>query len=432
MDFKQQIVQSLIWRGLYFLTVLILNIFLSRYFEAGNAGWIFYLSNNFSLILIIVGLTMETGVNYYASTNEIGYNRLVWFSLAWSAIAAIVVSIGISIYFGYFKNTTIVSNTQYLFYAVCYIGGIQLTNFLTVLFYSTKNFFLPNFLMVLLNAVFIILIPKQVGLGHTDALFITRLYFAFFVITGLTLAAAFIIKQKLWQQSIKLPSGKQFSLLIKYAFPALAANVIFFLVYRIDYWFVKKFCSLPELGNYIQVSKLGQMLLIVPSIISSVIFPHTAGGMPRNEMIEKILRLGRIISVLYIVLFAFISVAGKWMFPFIFGHSYRLMYHPFLLLLPGIWALSNLFILSAYFGGVNKVRVNVTGAALALLVIVAGDILFIPKYGIEGAAAVSSAGYFVNFLYSFFCIKREHPVSIKQYLPLNKVDIKWLRSIIRP
>jgi O-antigen/teichoic acid export membrane protein len=416
---------------LYFLTILILNIFLSRYFEAGNAGWIFYLSNNFSFILIIVGLTMENSVNYYASTTEIGLNRLIWFSLAWSTLAAVVVFTGILIFSGFFKNNVAISNRQYLYYAVCYIGGIQLTNFFTVLFYSTRNFFLPNFLMVLLNAAFIALIPKQVGSGHTDALFITELYFAFFVITGLTLAAAFIIKQKGWQQPITLPSGRQLSLLVKYAFLALAANVIFFLVYRIDYWFVKKFCTLPELGNYIQVSKLGQMLLIVPSIISSVVFPHTAGGMPREEMKDKILRIGRIISVLYIILFAFILLAGKWMFPFIFGYTYRLMYYPFLLLLPGIWALSNLFVLSAYFGGVNKVKVNVMGAAIALLVIVAGDVIFIPAYGIKGAAAVSSAGYFVNFFYSFFHMKKEHPVSIKQYLPLNKVDIQWLRSIIR-
>ncbi|MEJ7681191.1 MAG: oligosaccharide flippase family protein [Segetibacter sp.] len=75
-----------------------------------------------------------------------------------------------------------------------------------------------------------------------------------------------------------MPAFINIRLLIRYALVALAANVIFFLVYRVDYWFVKKYCTLQELGNYIQVSKLGQMLLIIPTIISSVVLPQTAGG----------------------------------------------------------------------------------------------------------------------------------------------------------
>ncbi|MEJ7681192.1 MAG: hypothetical protein WKG06_25775 [Segetibacter sp.] len=67
MSFQKQIAQSLVWRGLYFISVFVMNIFLSRYFEAGNAGWIFYLSNNFSFIVIIAGLNLETSVNYYSS-----------------------------------------------------------------------------------------------------------------------------------------------------------------------------------------------------------------------------------------------------------------------------------------------------------------------------------------------------------------------------
>ena len=62
---------------------------------------------------------------------------------------------------------------------------------------------------------------------------------------------------------------------------ALAANVVFFLVYKVDYMFVNysPVCTAADLGNYIQVSKLGQMMLIIPQIIASVVFPRTASGM---------------------------------------------------------------------------------------------------------------------------------------------------------
>ncbi len=430
MSFQKQIAQSLVWRGSYFATILVMNIFLSRYFEAGNAGWIYYLSNNFSFLLILVGLTIENGVNYYASKQEINHHRLAWFSIVWTILVAVLVFIGLWFYFGRFKDTSFLTRSQYLYYAICYIAGIQLTNFFTVLFYAHKNFFLPNFLMVLLNILVILIIPKQVGIAHTNAGFIIKLYFGFFVITGLVLAVAFIIKNKSWQV-IELPSFRQLQQLLKYALMALSANIIFFLVYRVDYWFVQKLCSAEALGNYIQVSKLAQMLLIIPTIISSVVFPHTAGGMHLAEMKDNIMRIGRITTVVYVVLIIVIAILGNWMFPFVFGKTYNLMYAPILLLLPGIWALSNLFILSAYFGGTNQVRVNIKGAALGLLVIILGDFLFIKKYGIQAAAVVSTLGYFVNFLYSFHNMKKEHQVSITEYWMLNKEDIKWLRATIQ-
>lgn len=430
MSFQKQIGQSLLWRGLYFVTVLVMNVFISRYFQAGDAGWIFYLCNNFSLIVILAGLTMETSVNYYSAKQSIDDDRLAWFSLIWTVGVSIIVFTGLWFYFGRYKNTTVITRSAYLFYAICYISGIQLTNFFSSLFYANKNFFLPNFLMVIINLIVIIFIPKQEGTENTNTVLIINLYFAFFMITGLTLAAAFIIKKGSWK-NISLPVFKDMRLLVKYAVIALAANVIFFLVYRVDYWFVKKYCSPEALGNYIQVSKLGQMLLIIPSIISSVVFPHTAGGsILLSDMKDNIMRIGRITTLLFVMLILVIAASGMWLFPFVFGPTFQLMYYPFLLILPGIWALSNLYILSAYFGGINRVKVNVKGAGLGLLVILAGDYFFIPRYGILAASLISSIGYFVNFIYSFMLFKKEHPVSFTEYWTINIKDLQWLKSII--
>ncbi|MBA4140232.1 MAG: oligosaccharide flippase family protein [Segetibacter sp.] len=407
-----------------------MSILLSRYLQAGNAGWVFYLCNNFSFILILAGLTIENAITYYSSQKTINDDALAWFSLAWCLIVSLVIFTSFSLYLHTFTGSPFITNGQYLFYAVCYIAGVQLTNIFTVLFYANKDFFLPNLLMVLLNIVVIILIPKQVGTQNTNVSLIISLYFAYFVISGLALTVAFIYTRKSWK-TFSFPSFANIKLIIKYALMALAANVIFFLVYRVDYWFVERYCTQEELGNYIQISRLGQMLLVIPSIISSVVFPHTAAGTQRTEIRENILRIGRVTSLLYIILFVLILVSGNWMFPLVFGNTYQLMYLPFLILLPGIWALSNLYILSAYYGGVNKVKVNVQGAFIALIVILTGDFLLIPKGGIIAAALVSTLGYLVNFLYSFLMLKNEQTVSIFQYFNINKDDIRWLRSFIQ-
>jgi hypothetical protein len=122
-----------------------MNIVLSRYFQASGAGWIFYLSNNFSLIIILAGLTMESSVNYYSSKKSIDDNQLAWFSVLWSGLVGVVVFVGLWFYFTSYKNTAVITTSQYLYYALCYIVGIQLTSFFTALFYANRNFFLPNF-----------------------------------------------------------------------------------------------------------------------------------------------------------------------------------------------------------------------------------------------------------------------------------------------
>ena len=428
MSFQQQIVQSLLWRGSYFASILLLNIFLSRYLGAAQTGWIFYVSTNFSFLLILAGLTIENAVNYYASSHEIQQDRLAWFALAWSGMVGILSFVFLWFLYPYLPAAPNTSKTMFVLFGISYVAGIQLTQFFTVLFYANKNFVVPNVVMTVLNLAFttIIVIQHRVAATH----FITPLYFSLFVCTGVLLAIAFRRSTKSWGKMV-LPAKTQVKRLVRYALMALAANVIFFLVYRIDYWFVERYCSGEALGNYIQVSKLGQMLLIFPTIISSVVFPHTAGGMARFEMKDNILRIGRFTTLLHVVLFVVVLLLGKWIFPLVFGATYNMMYLPFIVLLPGIWGLSNLFVLSAYFGGTNQVKTNIIGAAIGLVIILLGDIFFIKRYGILAAAVVSTAGYLANFGYAFYSIRKEHQVSITEYWKMNKEDFKWISTALQ-
>ena len=77
----------------------------------------------------------------------------------------------------------------------------------------------------------------------------------------------------------QLLSLEQFRLLFRYCAMAFVGNIIYFLLYRVDYWFVENYCTPEQLGNYIQVSKLGHLFLIVPTILASAVFPITSGSM---------------------------------------------------------------------------------------------------------------------------------------------------------
>src|SRR5439155_1246491 len=50
MNFKRLLAESIIWRGLYFFSVLLVNVFLSRYLRAAGSGNLYFITIIFSFI----------------------------------------------------------------------------------------------------------------------------------------------------------------------------------------------------------------------------------------------------------------------------------------------------------------------------------------------------------------------------------------------
>ena len=204
--------------------------------------------------------------------------------------------------------------------------------------------------------------------------------------------------------------------------------MLFFLVYRIDYWFVNYFIAdKNELGNYIQISRLGQMLLIIPSIIASTVFSVTAEG-SSTQMPQRVQQLSRIIFFVAVSCCVVLLLCGKWLFPFIFGSSFDNMYTPFLFLVPGIISIATLYPFTAYYSGKNEIAKNIAGSLVALVIIILGDYVLIPKLGINGAAIISSIGYISYEVYILYLFKKETGVSIADSFIIKKGDFNFLKK----
>jgi O-antigen/teichoic acid export membrane protein len=433
MNFKKLLAQSLLWRSLYFASMLLVNVFLSRFLKAAGTGNLYYLSNIFSFVQLVVGLSLEAGITYYVSGKTIAANKLFWFSVLWSFLVAAFVLAGFFYYQYYLQHAPLVTAMEYCFFAVCYITGVLLTGYCSSLFYAQGNYIISNVLLVILNIAFVCtLVFKthgQYGYGMHATL---RAYFLVFFLQGIAVVLAFAVTNKSWKE-FSFPSLPQCRQLLAYSVTALSGNIIFFLVYRVDYLFVHAntaACSDTDLGNYIQVSKMGQLLLIVPQIIASVIFPGTASGSGREELNTSLMIISRLLSQLFLGITIFTLLFGRWLFVFVFGPTFNRMQVPFLIELPGILCLSVLALLSAYFGGKGNLRVTVVGAAFALAAVVVGDYFAVPVYGIIGAAFISTVGYFINMLYSLLQFYKDYSLSWGDFFKWRKQDYHWLLSII--
>jgi O-antigen/teichoic acid export membrane protein len=434
MNFKKLLAQSLVWRSLYFASVLLVNVFMSRFLKASGTGNLYYLSNTFSFVQIILSLSLESGITYYASSKTITVSRLLWLSVLWSLIVAGLVLAGSFYYQYYMLHTALIPTAEYCFFACCYITGLLLITFCSVLFYVQGDFITSNIILVLLNIGFLFTVPLTNGSANNNSIHtVMQRYFFVFLLQGIALVVAVVIKNKSWKE-ISLPGLKQTRQVLGYSLIAHFGNIIFFLVYRIDYWFVHAnpaVCSASDLGNYIQVSKMGQLLLVIPQIIASVIFPSSASGTGRAELSASVMVITRLLSRFFLVAMLVVALFGKPLFIFVFGETFNNMQLPFIIVTPGIFCLAVLALLAAYFSGKGILRVNVIGNVIALVVVILGDFLLVPKYGIIGAAAVSTAGYFVNMLYSLRRFYKDYAVSWIDFFKWQKQDYAWLLHLLR-
>ena len=189
----------------------------------------------------------------------------------------------------------------------------------------------------------------------------------------------------------------------------------------IKYWFVNKYCTDADLGNYIQACKLAQLFFIVPSILAAVVFPMTASGR-REEMNEKMQLLSRGLILFYCIACSGLIVLGYWLFPFVFGETFNNMYLPFILLVPAILSYSVIHLLAAYYSGKKVLSVNFKGNLIALIIIVVGDMLLIPRFGINGAASVSSVGYICYMSFILLMHRKEYKSRFADFLLFRKKD----------
>ena len=415
--------QNIIWKGVFFLSSFIVNVLIARHFQASISGQLFYLVNLYAFVILVLSLSLESAMGYFIARNEISLTRVINFCVTWTLLVAIGIFAFVML-----KNKMVFSRADALAFA--FICGNLLSGYGTAIAYAKRNFFLPNIINTAINILLIFLLVSMEAMRTqiiNDDTFIV-IFFSVALLQGITtLLALSLLYAKSW--SLSLPTAAECKKLFRYGLVAFAANIISFLLYRVDYWFVKQYCPAADLGNYIQVSKLAQVFFILPGILAGTIFPLTAGG--QQPGVNNILAsISRVIFVLYIVCCAILAATGYWLFPWIFGSTFQGMYIPFLFLVPGIVALSTLYTLTAYFAGKNKISVNVKGALAGLACIILGDLLLIPRYGINAAALMSSVGYIVYHIYVLHAFTKEYGQPAISFFNFSLSDIQKIKRSI--
>ena len=187
------------------------------------------------------------------------------------------------------------------------------------------------------------------------------------------------------------------------------ANMISFLNYRLDIFLIAFFLNPLAVGLYSVSVAIAERLFIIPGAITTVLYPKISSmeNSEANTFTPKIARHTFFIMILGALLLLILAQ------PFIklfFGPSFLPSVLPLIILIPAIIAFGIGGVLAADLAGRGKPEFALFGSLIGLIFNVFLNIIFIPKWGIVGAAFASTVAYTIDtliVLFAFLVISRK-------------------------
>jgi O-antigen/teichoic acid export membrane protein len=398
MNITKLLMQQIIARTFLVISSLLVNICLARFTNAAEIGVLLYITAIGAFIVLVGGMSLESAFTYFSVQKAISKKQIITLSF-WQLTCVVFLLILMQIFFPqYFENIS--HNYRVSFYV--FIAGTLMTNYFTAALFASQHFILPNLLQTVGNIACIIFI-SILYFHNKPAQVLFKTYFYFAGINGLLLFMALVFIKN--EQIFNNQQVKNKQLIYRYALQALGANLLFFLVYRLDYWFVQKFTSANDAGNYMQASKLAQIFILIPQFMAPVIF--NASAMKQDNKLPVFINtIIQLLFLFFLLVALLLLLFGNAIIIVVFGNSFSKVANVMLILMPGLFFLAVLNLLSAYFSGLNKISINIKGAAMAALITLVGNMLIIPYYHIHWAAAITSFAYAIAGMWSLYHFKK--------------------------
>ncbi|MDE3183277.1 MAG: polysaccharide biosynthesis C-terminal domain-containing protein [Bacteroidota bacterium] len=432
MNFKKELIKNIFFKGVNVLLSFVVTVLIVRLLGAqGNGIYSLFIANT-AIIVLIVSFSFNSGLTYYSAKNEFSPLALINSAFVILVIQVLLILTAEKIFraiFG-FSFYVDINSAQLPSWGCLYLFAILLNGYVSAIFTGNKWFNTLNILTVITNIIFIIVFAFLLFKNHSysieNTLLILKTYIILIALQAL-LNLIILLRKIKFRFRFFFLNPAQFKLVFMYAGVAFFSNLFQFFAYRMDYWFVNYFQNKDELGLYALASKLNQVLWLLPMTIAAVIIPFTVTA--SEELMEKIKTILRLQFNGYILLGILLAITSPILIPLIFRSDFTGTVLPFIILLPGVIIFTLTTILAAYFAGINRQDINLKISFFCFFTILIGDILLVPRFGIEGAAVASCIGYSISGFVSLYVFSKKSGWSFKELLLIKKKDFILIKNV---
>ena len=216
--------------------------------------------------------------------------------------------------------------------------------------------------------------------------------------------------------------------LLKFGLRGYPASFARLLNFQADQVILVPLVSPTQLAFYAIAVTISQL----PQSISEAVGTRAMGSVVgpdrsiRSGKTEQYLRLNLLASL---IVCAGILVAAPFLIPLIYGKAFVGTVVPLLLLLPGSIASAGTSVAAACLNTAGRPGVTSAAEASALAITAVGLLVALPRFGIAGAAAVSSIAYTYRYIVQLVALRR---FGVRQLLPKLDDVLQLINALPHP
>jgi O-antigen/teichoic acid export membrane protein len=279
--------------------------------------------------------------------------------------------------------------------------------------------------LLLVNAV-VALVILGAGLWALVSLNSAASVFVSWVVVLVTVVA---IKRRKEQAQSWAGDVSLFARMMRYAARMHLQTVAGLLLFRSDLLIVKYFRGAAEVGVYAVASQVALLLMLVPAVISTLLFPRVAAEKdPTGALACRITRH----TVVVMLVICALAVPALFALPLFYGAQFSDATMQSLILLPGVFLVSIAGVLSNHFSAMGLPITVPLFWIITLVMNVAANLMVVPIYGARGAAFTSAASYALVFVLISLYFRVRTGQSLRRVFIVNRPELLAVIRLARP
>ena len=362
------------------------------------------------------------GKRKYPSTEVLGNNISCTILLSAGAI-----SVGLLIILFFSNNLFSGVASRYLFLALLVVPLHLFLNFTVYILLGLQKITKYNFILfirVFLFFAFVVILLLGFHLGVGAAIIAEVL--AFFIAC---IVSFLVTKRETGGICLKPKSGYLKSA-FSYGIKTHLGSILSFLHYRIDMLLINAFSNPLMVGFYSLSAGFAEKIWLVSDAAGTVLFPRISSETDERNLKEFTPLVFRSVLLITAVIGILLLAMGHWLIVLFYSEAFVDSIKPFKILLIGTIAISGWRILENDLKGRGRPMANtyITGISLVINVIL--NVLWIPKFGILGAAWATSVSYNVVLLITVVFYGKISRNRIKDVISVKKSDLEFYLGLL--
>ena len=379
------------------------SIIITRILGAEGRGENAIFTNSTAFAVLFFGFSINSTIPYFINSGKAKAEELLSTIVLFSVGSAVLVFGALSLLENLGKLNWVLSNhIQTLQYKIIFTGiylctllnGILSTYLLTFKKFKQVSIYGVLF-QALPLAIYCLLYLDVIPYDHQQPFI--PIVNTLAVVAVLSLMAIILI----FRQTVpvrpakKLIPGNMVKQFLFFSSMAYIGNVATFLNYKLDFWVVDEYWGKSQLGIYSLAAQLSQLLWILPSAVSSVLYTY-ASKCSEAEAVQYTIRLKQIAFYATLVLGVAGLIIAYFFIPVLYGKEFAGAFKLMSVFILGVIPFSIPTVIASLFAARGNFKMSFILSMIIFGVSALMYFTLIPRFGLIGGAIASAIAYILG------------------------------------